>query len=578
VGRDADERPDSGRESVLAQGGPAAVAALLQSRLVSEFKPTGALFVAAEPGHATQTDLIVADGMAAGDWLRALSESASALPLWLITRGASPIASRSPVTVEHAALAGWGRVAALEYPQTLAGVVDLDPEEHQQAGQALAAALAADGGEEQIAWRGGQSFVPRVRRVSANAQAAMPWHAERGYLVTGWMGGLGLHLVRWLADRGVRHLILIGRRRFSSDDASMADAARVVSELQARGVSIVHAQLDVSDSHDLQALFARFGNELPALAGVFHLAATLTDGAIESLDTTNFRRMVAPKVGGAWLLHELTRNLSLDCFVLFSSVTAVFGTKRLAHYAAASAALDALAQLRHAAGLCALSINWGSWEEMRLVSEQDRLLFKRSGMLPMPVREALALLEYGLDLRLPQVMIADIDWRTLKSIYQARRERALFSEMADAPESAAGAPETLGAEQSAAQQWQFSDVPPPRRGEVLAEHIRAEVARIIGLDTAELDDSRGLFEMGMDSLMAVELRRSLGNRLGRELPLTLTFNYPNVASLTQYLFGVLFPDGQPSAAADVDVDTQGAADGDDDLIRRLQEKLREVQT
>jgi acyl carrier protein len=309
------------------------------------------------------------------------------------------------------------------------------------------------------------------------------------------------------------------------------------------------------------------------------LAATLTDGAIESLQTASFRRMVAPKVGGAWILHELTRNLALECFVLFSSTTAVLGTKKLAHYAAASAALDALAQLRNAAGLCALSINWGSWEEMRLVSEQDRMLFKRSGMLPMPVRDALALLEYGLELRLPQVMIADIDWRTLKSIYQARRERALFSDMDDAADSTSIAPETVGAEQSAVtQRWQFNDVPPQRRGDVLAEHIRGEVARIIGLDTAELDDSRGLFEMGMDSLMAVELRHSLGNRAGRELPVTLTFNYPNVAALTGYLFGVLFPDAQLSAAAEVEVEGQGEADGDEDLIRRLQAKLREVQT
>ncbi len=570
VGRDPGDRPQSGLERVFDQSGPGAVSAFLHSLPVCEFMPTGALFVAADPGNASQTDAIVGDGIAAGDWLRALSESASALPLWLVTHGACPIAGRSPVALEHAALAGWGRVAALEYPQTLAGVVDLDPENQQQAGEALAATLTAHGAEEQVAWRGRKSFVPRVRRLTANPKAAMPWHHDRCYLVTGWMGGLGLHLVRWLADRGVRNLILVGRRTFSANDASMADAARVVSEIEAWGVKVVHAQMDVDDSQSLKPLFARFGKDLPVLAGVFHLAATLTGGAIESLDTTSFRRMVAPKVGGAWILHELTRSLALDCFVLFSSTTALFGTKTLAHYAAASAALDALAQLRNAAGLCALSINWGAWEEMRLVSEQDRMLYQRSGMLPMPVRDAFALLECGLELRLPQVMIADIDWRTLKSIYQARRERPLFSEMADAPDLPSAAPEPLGAEQSAAsQRWQFDDVSPQRRGEVLAGYIRAEVARIIGLDSAELDESRGLFEMGMDSLMAVELRHSLGNRLGCELPVTLTFNYPNVAALTQYLFGVRFPS---------EVDGQRESDGDDDLIRRLQQKLREVQT
>jgi acyl transferase domain-containing protein/acyl carrier protein len=579
VGRNAADRPEKGRESLLAQGGPAAVSALLHSCQVSEFNPTGVLFVAAEPGQAKQIDLIVEDGIAAGDWLRALSENATKLPIWLITRGACPIARRSPVSPEHAGLAGWGRVAALEYPQTLAGVVDLDPDDAQHAADALAATLAGHGGEEQIAWRGRQSFVPRVRRVTADVKAEMQWHDDRCYLVTGWMGGLGLHLVRWLADRGVCNLILVGRRTFSANDASMADAARVVSEIEARGVSVVHAQMDVDDSQSLKPLFARFGKDLPVLAGVFHLAATLTDGAIESLDAKSFRRMVAPKVGGAWILHELTRNLALDCFVLFSSTTAVLGTKKLAHYAAASAALDALAQLRNAAGLTALSINWGSWDEMRLVTEQDRKLFRRSGMLPMRVSDALALLEYGLGLRLHQVMIADIDWRTLKSVYQARRERNLFCEMADAPDSAADAPEIPGAEQSAAvERWQFDHVPPQHRGDVLAEYIRAEVARIIGLDSSELDESRGLFEMGMDSLMAVELRHMLGNRLGRELPVTLTFNYPNVAALTQYLLGVQFPDVARSAVDEAEAVGQGDSSDDDDLIRRLQQKLREVQT
>ena len=162
-------------------------------------------------------------------------------------------------------------------------------------------------------------------------------------------------------------------------------------------VSIVQA--NVADATAISVLFARFGADLAPLAGVFHVAADMSSHTLAELDRPAYESMVAPKVGGAWLLHRLTSELTLDCFVLFSSSTALLGAQGLAHYAAANAALDSLAHARRAAGLPALSINWGTWERMRLASAQAQAFFESAGLRPMPASEALGMLELALQSR-----------------------------------------------------------------------------------------------------------------------------------------------------------------------------------
>jgi myxalamid-type polyketide synthase MxaE and MxaD len=283
----------------------------------------------------------------------------------------------------------------------------------------------------------------------------------------------------------------------------------------------------------MTSLFARFGHDLPALAGVFHVAADMTARSIDTLDAAAYHAMFEPKAGGALLLDRLTRSLELDCFVLFSSTTSLWGSQGLAHYAAANQVVDSLAHSRRARRLPALAVNWGTWDTMRLASAEQRAGFESAGLLPMAANEAFDLLERLLANGATQSAVAAVDWDVLKAVYEARRPRPLFREIAALKRPAPLAGGIAGA---AGDAWGLARVADTLRSEWLIERVRAEVAGVLGVDAdTQVDLTRGLFEMGMDSLMAVELRARLEKGVGRTLPSTLTFNYPNVTALAGFI-------------------------------------------
>jgi acyl carrier protein len=272
---------------------------------------------------------------------------------------------------------------------------------------------------------------------------------------------------------------------------------------------------------------------------VFHTAAALSAWPVEDLPIEALHDMLRPKVDGTWLLHELTRDLTLDCFVMFSSTTALWGARTLAHYAAANAFLDSMAHYRRSLNLPALSINWGTWAEMRAASQDDRQAFAQFGLQPMPNERALAALGELLSRSdMTQIAVASIDWRTLKTAYEAKRPRPFLSqiELASQPRIDRQSAATQTTAEQPALQHRLAHAPAHERREVVAAFVRAEVAKVLSLAASQpIDDQQGLFEMGMDSLMSVELKGCLEGGVGHALPSTLTFNYPTIAALTDYL-------------------------------------------
>jgi acyl carrier protein len=269
-------------------------------------------------------------------------------------------------------------------------------------------------------------------------------------------------------------------------------------------------------------------------------------------------------VTGAWLLHELSRELPLDFFVLFSSTTALIGSARLGHYAAANQFLDALAHQRRAAGLPALSVNWGTWDEMRAVSDAGRRSFAQAGLLPMRTADALAMLGRLVGGPAPQAVVASVDWGALVALYEAKRSRPFLAELRTLPINAPAATARPRAADLAAR---LEGVPAEARHDLLVAHVRGEAAVVLGLSETRIDPGQGLFDMGMDSLMAVDLKARLEAAVGHRLPSTLTFNYPTVSALAGYLADEVLGGRPPSAApaAPAPGTPVVAADSRDDL-------------
>ncbi|MFN8008640.1 MAG: beta-ketoacyl synthase N-terminal-like domain-containing protein [Terriglobia bacterium] len=486
--------------------------------------------------------------------LQALLSVGSPAKLWLATRGSQPVEGRL-VSPAQSSLWGLGRVIALEHPVHWGGQVDLDPDRPELSAVHLMTEILETDGEDQIAYRAGIRQVPRLRRSTPPISKPPNWRSDAAYLITGGLGGLGLQLAEWMARQGAGHLVLLSRSGLPDRErwdglaagSNVLLQAKQARDIEAAGARVTIARGDVSDAEAMKTLFSRFGGDLPPLRGVLHAAVNMTALPLKTMDRESLDSMLAAKVAGTWNLHRFTEKMNLDFFVLFSSTTALWGAQDLAHYAAANLFLDGVAHWRRSHGLPALAINWGTWDLMRVASTEQKKLFSSAGLNPMASAEAVEILGDLLGGQIPQITVASVDWSLLKPLYESKRHRP-FLERVDA----SGSSESRSLQKAnAAMQWQFDTLPASQRLESLRNRVRAEVAKVLGLgDPDSIDAERGLFEMGMDSLMSVELKSRLERCVGKPLPSTLTFNYPNVEALTHFIaVNILELSGSSSGSA-----------------------------
>jgi len=331
---------------------------------------------------------------------------------------------------------------------------------------------------------------------------------------------------------------------------------------------------DVADYDSLHACICQA--DLP-LRGIIHAAVEMSVSPILELDDRGLWTMTRAKVNGTWNLHRLSKTCDLDFFVLFSSTTALWGVAGLGHYAAVNQFMDSFAHWGRAQGVPALSINWGTWQEMRIASADEKASFEQAGLHPLPISQALTALECLLQKGSAQAAVADVDWTALKSVYQARRRRPLFSEVANHETRPQARKESSKSETGLV----LTGLAAPQRRSRLMQRVKSEVAAILGVDSpADINEQRGLFEMGMDSLMAVDLRAKLERATSLQLPSTLTFNYPTVLALVDYL-GARLDVNQPlepvtPVPAAIQEEEQGADLSEEDLEALLSKKLEQL--
>ncbi|MER6349025.1 SDR family NAD(P)-dependent oxidoreductase [Streptomyces sp. NPDC001595] len=458
----------------------------------------------------------------------------TATRLLAVTRGAVATAPGEDVTdLAHAPLWGLLRSAQSEHPgrvQLLDAGPDTDP-----AGLGSALARVAAGGEPQSALRGTDRLVPRLARVRRSEEPLPRW--DRGaVLVTGATGTLGAVLARHLVtEHGVRELVLVSRR-----GPQAPGAAELSDELRELGAEVAIEACDVADRAQLAELIDRVG---PRLTGVIHTAGVLDDATLEGLTGERLDAVLRPKADAAWHLHDLTRHLGLDAFVLYSSIAGLLGTAGQANYAAGNTFLDALAAHRRAHGLPALSLAWGLWDQSSTITghlaDTDLRRLARSGLLPLATDDAMALLDAAPAAGESVLGVTRLDLRALRD--RAAEEipavlRGLVRARARKPAASAG-PATDGGPTLADR---LAPLSAAERDRLLTDLVRARVAAVLGhSDHAAIDADRPVQELGFDSLTAVELRNQLGAETGLRLPTTLVFDHPTPRAVAGYLAGQL---------------------------------------
>lgn len=482
-------------------------------------------------------------------------------PIWVVTRGAQRVTDADTVSPGQSCLWGFGRAASLEHPQVWGGLADLaegtalptTAEWSHLISRLAAAPSDSAAGDDQLALRGQAVYVPRlVRRDPQPAAAPLELRDDATYLVTGGLGAVGLEIAGYLAAHGARHLVLTGRRSPSDAAQARIDALRDQHGCETRVVAA-----DVADAHDVARLLAAVRADLPPIAGIVHAAGEIGTTPLRNLDfeahQAEVDRVFAGKVWGAWHLSEAAADLRLDFFLSTSSIASVWGGYGQTAYGAANAFLDGLAWRLRERGVPGISVNFGPWSA-GMADEEARARLAQRGVRTLSPADALAGLADVMAAASAhgpaQGVVARIDWDRFLPLYQQAGRRSFLAELEREIPAFAPPPGASGPAGKTALVEQLTNAPVQRRKKLVVDYLRDAVAEVTRVDAAEIRDDAGFFDLGMDSLMAIELRRRIEQGVGREIPATLAMDYPRLSDVADYLLGdVLGLNEQASADA-----------------------------
>jgi acyl transferase domain-containing protein/NAD(P)-dependent dehydrogenase (short-subunit alcohol dehydrogenase family)/acyl carrier protein len=465
--------------------------------------------------------------------------------LWLVTRGALAVDPvELPPRIEQSALWGLERVIAIEHPELGSSCIDLDPaaEQNPDTIGMLCDVVTRRAATESFALRNRQLLRARLTRHQPEPGRQPAIDTEATYLVAGGLGALGLRVAQWLTDQGARYLALCGRNQPSQA------ARQLIDDLTSRDVTVVVSQADIADAGQVQQLLHTIGDSMPPLRGIVNAAGVVEDATLQRLGSEQLARVMAPKVAGSWNLHRLTSELPLDLFVCFSSAAGVIGSPGQGAYAAANTFVDALATLRRSNRQPSLSIALGPWAEVGMAAQLDAAQQERlraRGMTSIPPDTGIGLLERLLAGDEACVAVLPIDWQQyLTTTYQGPAP-GLFDRLRPAvakPQPAAKLNQ-LHEQLAAANQEE--------RRSILASFVCSQVAATLGIAAADsIEPRESLFDLGVDSLMAIELRNRIESRLGSRLRSTTLFDFPTVEQLATHLHDdVLYPTTSPAAGS-----------------------------
>ena len=576
----ADALQAAGHDPLIVHAGPHAadLASVVDTWLADSDGPARVIHLWSLDGPSSADT--TADGLA-GAWsvgpasvlrlTQALARLGRPAPrLWLVTRGAQPAGPEGDVSaVAPAPLWGFGRALATEHPELWGGLVDLDPGASiEESATALLADVTQPDGEDQLAYRLGVRYAARLVR-DPEAVPEVPvgaCRADATYLVTGGLGGLGLLVASKLTELGARRLVLIGRSAIPAREtwsalpagSRWARIAAEVERLEGLGVVVRLEALDVADEPGLRGLLARLDREgWPAVRGVVHAAGTVRYASILDSTEEDLNTVARAKVAGAWRLHMVLEKAPLDFFVLFSSASAVLASPMVAAYAGANAFLDALAHHRRARGLPALSIDWGLWGGVGMaegLGAADLATLVARGMGTIGVPRGLDLFARLLGSGRAQVAILPVNWRRWRELYPAFTA-SRFLEGVVPPEGGS----RVDAAGSPALRATLLEASPEERVTRLRDYLLGRVADVLRITATELDPGEPLGTLGLDSLMALELRSRVEADTGISVPMVRLLQGPSVDALAAELAGRA-GDGQPGASAQP---ARAAAEGDE---------------
>jgi acyl transferase domain-containing protein/acyl-CoA synthetase (AMP-forming)/AMP-acid ligase II/pimeloyl-ACP methyl ester carboxylesterase len=467
--------------------------------------------------------------------------------IWLATRGTQTVEQVDQTvpnlditTIAASCLWGLASAIAIEHPEFWGGIIDLaSPSSNQGAVPRIYSGaclhrlvectprqevdylwqiVTQTNQEDRVVVRQDKLYVPRLQTtVVKHSSSSLTLNELGAYVITGGLGSLGLKVAQLLANQGAKQLILLGRSHPGES------ARQAIANLAQQGITVKTVQVDITDLQGVTQILELVNADFP-IKGIIHAAGILRDGLLQNQTWSNFQAVIAPKITGAWNLHQASKHLELDFFVLFSSVASLIGSPGQSNYTVANAGLDAIAHYRRSLGLPALSINWGAWADSGMAVKQGFQVKGLNFLEPAAGLKALAQL-LNSSSNVPQLGVMDADWQELSQKFTYLHQANYFSEL------------VIPLKETANQQI-FQDLlatPIVQRPEYLTEYLQREIAEILQIEPGKLSVTDSLLDLGMDSLMVMEAINQLKTDLQLILYPREFYERPQINALAVYL-------------------------------------------
>ena len=445
--------------------------------------------------------------------------------LWLITKGCQNVTANSNnLQLQETLLWGLGKVIGLEHPEYGCRCLDLEAQSEiiDSASILLKEILNCDS-ENQIAYSQGLRHVARLvpqEKQLEDQPKHLSIQSHASYLITGGLGALGLEVAQWLVEQGARNIILSSRRE------SSAKAQKIIKNLTNKGANISVLLADISKQQEIAQIIKIIKSSLPPLKGVIHAAGIIDDCLLQQMSWSGFVNVIAPKVNGGWYLHKLTQDIPLDFFVCFSSMASIIGSPGQGNYAAANAFMDALIHYRQSLGLPGLTINWGPWGKIGMASrlgDNYQTQMASSGINFITPEQGIKALNCLISKSEPQIGVFNIDWHQFKQGLSQNINMPLLEELISV--------KSIPTEEKNSFLSELKKLSATEREKKLNHYLQDCVAKVLGMRTNQIDVEQPLMSMGVDSLMAIEIRNQVQTDLEVDIPITKLMEDVNLTTL-----------------------------------------------
>ncbi len=425
---------------------------------------------------------------------------------------------------------GLGKVISLEHPELKCVRIDISGNDETDI-KLTADEILSDGSEGEVAFRKGERYVSRLTKAVPAAERKIEIKNEASYLITGGTKGLGLLFAGYLADKGAGQLMLLSRGEISDD------SLKKIETIRESGTEVIIVKADVTKKNELKKIIDDISSSGYVLKGIIHSAGLLDDGIITNQSKEKFDRVLAPKVLGSWYLSELTKDLNLDFFIMFSSIASTLGSAGQSNHSAANAFLDSFAYYRRARGLSATTINWGVWSEIGSAAgigadRQEKI----PGLSNISPEQGLKLFDRIFNKDITRTGAFSINWKRFEEKVSSKQWLNYVSELLvkDKPDIS-GTKEVRTGKKKANILEELKSSPGEQHTELLTKYFRKLISGILGLKETELRADMPLNSIGLDSLMAIELKNKVNIELGVDLNIVRYMEDTNIMKLAEEL-------------------------------------------